>query len=250
MANGRNPGRVKRDTRRDGIQFVALPYVVLDSPAYASLGYPARALLFDMARQLGTENNGRLLASRACLKKRGWTSNDVIGRALKQLIAEGLVFQTVKGHRPNKASWYAVTWYDLAKLKGYDEGAALLFPRGAYVNGAHLNPSDGHKRPPIAPQSGTEANPPAPANGTVLPILEAASTPCHGHHLDMPSVLAVSGTLREPVQLTRAHFRPFNIERLKGLDRLCYQWARAVQSYPRQNAKRKDAGINEISKGI
>ena len=103
MANGRNRGQ-KGDSGRDAGGFVALPWSVLDCPAYARLSHPARALLFELARQFVRDNNGRLLASAAYLAKRGWKSADVITRAKRDLIEAGFVHETVKGHRPNKAS--------------------------------------------------------------------------------------------------------------------------------------------------
>ena len=60
MANGRNAGR-KGDSGRDPGAFVALPWSVLDSPAYARLSHPARSLLLEVARQFVRDNNGRLL---------------------------------------------------------------------------------------------------------------------------------------------------------------------------------------------
>lgn len=117
---------------RDAGGFVALPWVVLDSPAYQGLTMHARALLLEIARQLRGDNNGSLLCSRAYLLTRGWRSNDMATKARNELIEARLIHQTVVGHRPNKASWYAVTWQALDKLAGYDAGAAETFTRGAY----------------------------------------------------------------------------------------------------------------------
>lgn len=122
----------KSDPGRDPGGFVALPWSVLDSAAYARLSYPARALLLELARQFVRDNNGKLLASLSYLSKRGWNSADVISRAKKELLDAGFIHETVKGHRPNKASWYALTWYTLDRHKGYDYGAAETFKRGAY----------------------------------------------------------------------------------------------------------------------
>lgn len=119
MSNGRQLGRNARPDR-DGNQFVAMPVVVLDSPAYRGLSHPGRSLLMEIARQYVRDNNGRLLASAAYLSKRGWTSSDVITRAKRELLNAGFIFETVKGARPNKASWYAITWHPLDKIKGYD----------------------------------------------------------------------------------------------------------------------------------
>lgn len=117
---------------RDPGAFVAIPYSVLDSKAYIGLSYPAKALLLELARQYRGDDNGRLLLERKKLAARGWTSPEVIQRARDQLIGAGLVHETVKGRRPNKASWYAITWYTLDKLEGFDPGTALTFSRGAY----------------------------------------------------------------------------------------------------------------------
>src|SRR6218665_2481576 len=124
MANGRNPKRRGHDTSRDPGGFVALPWSVLDSRAYLGLSHPARALLLELARQLHGDDNGRLLLSRAHLLPRGWKSADVLQRAKQELLDAELVFETVKGQRPNKASWYAVTWHRLGKQDGFDHGAA------------------------------------------------------------------------------------------------------------------------------
>jgi len=132
MANGRN-NNAKGDTNRDAGGFVALPWAVLDCPAYSTLSHPARSLLMEFARQFVRNNNGRLLASSSYLRKRGWNSPDVITRAKRELLKAGFISETVMGHRPNKASWYAVTWLRLDNLNGYDAGAKELFRRGAYA---------------------------------------------------------------------------------------------------------------------
>jgi hypothetical protein len=83
--------------------------------------------------------------------KRGWNSSDTITNAKRQLLDGGFIYETVMGHRPNKASWYAVTWMALDKLPGYDYGAYEGFRRGAY-------------RQDITPIKNTSVKPPA---GTV-----------------------------------------------------------------------------------
>jgi hypothetical protein len=95
-----------------------------------------RSLLWEVARQYVRDNNGRLLLSAKYLRKRGWKSADVIARAKRELLDGGFIFQTVQGHRPNKASWYAVTWHPLDRIPGYDAGAARLFGRSAYEDPA------------------------------------------------------------------------------------------------------------------
>ena len=190
MANGRNKAS-KGNTGRDSGGFVALPWSVLDCPAYGRLSHPARALLFELARQFVRDNNGRLLASGTYLASRGWKSSDVITRAKRELLDAGFLFETVKGHRPNKASWYALTWRALDKIPGYDTGAALCFERGAYQKAAplkkSLTPSHGVENPAIAPPHGVERMPPTPSHGAIRATFDRPSTPSHGDHLEMPS---------------------------------------------------------------
>src|SRR5450830_1193283 len=128
MANGRNKLR-RVDTSRDAGGFVALPWSVLDCHAYAALSHPARALLLEIAR---------LLASAGHLEARGWKSRDVITRAKRELMDAGFIFETVKGQRPNRASWYAVTWMTLDRHPDFDAGALEGFQRGAYRRTAEV----------------------------------------------------------------------------------------------------------------
>ena len=157
MANGRSVGR--KGTGRDPGGFMALPWSVLDCPSYAALSHPARSMLLELGRQYVRDNNGRLLASGAYMASRGWKSNDVITRALRELLAAGFVHQTVRGQRPNKASWYAITWFSLDRHEGYDLGAVESFRRGSYrdkapIKNATLTPSRGVGGASIAPSHG------------------------------------------------------------------------------------------------
>jgi hypothetical protein len=193
MANARNPKRKGHDTGRWPGGFVALPWAVLDCPAYARLSHPARSLLWEFARQYVRDNNGRLLASSAYLSKRGWKSSDVIYRAKQELQVAGFIHETVMGHRPKKASWYALTWHTLDRIPGYDVGAAETFRRGAFqanapLKNASLIPSDGVERAAIAPSHGVQRAPPTPSHGAIRGGFAHFPTPSHGNHLDMPSV--------------------------------------------------------------
>jgi hypothetical protein len=173
MANGRS--KRKGGSGRDSGGFVALPWSVLDCAGYGQLSHPARALLLEFARQFVRDNNGRLLASGAYLAKRGWKSVDVVTRAKRELLDAGFIFETVKGQRPNRASWYAVTWQALDRLPGFDPGAIECFERGAYqkakpLKNATLTPSRGVEGPPIAPSHGAERGPSTPPHGAVRAI--------------------------------------------------------------------------------
>jgi hypothetical protein len=193
VANGRNKNRKGHDTSRDPGGFVALPWTVIDCPAYALLSHPARSLLWEFARQYVRDNNGRLLASGAYLAKRGWKSSDVIVRAKRELQEAGFIHETVMGHRPNKASWYAVTWRSLDKIPGYDPGATETFKRGAYqqstpLKNTSLTPAHGVMKTSIAPPRGVGRVPSTPSYGAISALLPTPSTPSRGNHLDMPSI--------------------------------------------------------------
>jgi hypothetical protein len=205
----RDPKR--RDSGRDAGGFIALPWSVLDSAAYLALSMHARALLLEIARQYVRDNNGRLLASRAFMAGRGWKSADMLTKAKRELLEGGFIYETVKGHRPNRASWYAITWQSLDKHPGFDQGAAHAFKRSAYQQGAplpmpkpkpsrdelyrkwdepknaSLKPPHGTESPSIGPSHGTETPQPVPPHGPIKAISGPLSVPPHGHHLDMPS---------------------------------------------------------------
>ncbi len=186
MANGRS-SRQKGDSGRDAGGFIALPWSVLDCLAYRRLSMHARAMLLEVARQFVKDNNGRLLMSRAYMATRGWKSMDMLNKCKAELIEAGFIFQTVQGHRPNKASWYAVTWRILDKLPGYDAGTEQLFKRGAYQNGAFLRPPHGTERAAIAPLHGTGKGLTVPPHGAISTVFSPRSVPPHGHHLEKPS---------------------------------------------------------------
>jgi len=197
-------GRDKRNKRHDNERidgpFIALPWHVVDSPAYMGLSHPAKALLIEIGRQFTGTNNGRLLASRAYLSKREWNSQDVITRALSELITAKLIHKTVQGHRPNKASWFAVTWRKLHLFSGYDAGSTETFVRGGYISLAikneSLKPYRGTKKLKTVPPNGLVEVKQTPSDGAVVATFSLTSKPSNGDHLDKPS--AVSETCLHP----------------------------------------------------
>lgn len=117
--------------KRDGGGFIAVPLSVLDCPTYTNLSTAATKLLWDAAAQLRGDNNGHLYCAWVVMAARGWKSEATLNRAKKELLNSGLLFETRKGARPNKAAWYAVTWMALDEITGMDISASS-FPRGAY----------------------------------------------------------------------------------------------------------------------
>jgi hypothetical protein len=141
----------------------------------------------EVARQFHRDDNGRMLLSQTYLKTRGWNSWDVISRAKQELLAAEFIFETVKGHRPNKASWYAVTWRRLDKLPGYDEGVERAFRQGAYRKNDPLTPPAEGRALPIAPSPGVRGPPSTPPPGAISPVSGGFSTPSPGDPLEKPS---------------------------------------------------------------
>lgn len=122
--------KAKRDG--GGGAVLLIPHCVLDSAAYLDLSGNAIKLLFDLAHQYNLKNNGSLLATFAYMSmKRGWTSADQLSKARWELLEHDLIVETVKGRRPNKASWFALTWLALDSIAGL-EISTQSFPRGAY----------------------------------------------------------------------------------------------------------------------
>ena len=174
---------------------MALPFGVLDSMAYRNLPHPARSLLLEVARQVQPDRNGQALLSGNYLAARGWKSSDVIIKAKRELIDAELIFETVKGARPNRAGWYAVTWRDLDPHPAYDPGTMKAFIRGRYrlkepiARGDALTPSNGAGTTPIAPPHGVGTTPATPRDGAIRPHFDPSPTPSDGDHLDV----AISG---------------------------------------------------------
>ena len=160
----------------DGTTFTKLPLLVLRSAGYRLAGHTARSLLFDLAMQYTSHNNGKLTACAKYLVPLGWKSNDVIVRARRELIDCGLIVETRKGARPNRAGWYALTWFDLDVTEGLDIDPKLYercFRRGFMrpdipaLQNASLTPRDGAATSPIAPADGTSNANAAPPDGAV-----------------------------------------------------------------------------------
>ncbi|MDR3411290.1 MAG: hypothetical protein P4L87_10160 [Formivibrio sp.] len=174
----------RKSTGRDGQQFVALPFVVLDSPAYLGLPYPSCALLLELARQYTGSNNGKLVLCDKFLAPRNWKSADVINRAKAHLLESGLIQETRKGQRPNKASWYALTWQTLDWSPEMDI-QRNGFERGAYLKNKKRPPAGGVEHMRIAPAGGVKGLPATPPDGAMQRDNMPSPTPLGGDYLDV-----------------------------------------------------------------
>src|SRR4051794_30199504 len=120
-------------SKRDGGMFLALPLSVLKSVAYINASAHARMLLFDLFMQYRGDNNGDFCAAWKVMRPRGWKSPTTLQKAKRSLIELGLICETRKGARPNKASLYALTWLDLDYCGGKLDISGKAFPRSAYL---------------------------------------------------------------------------------------------------------------------
>lgn len=118
--------------KRDGGAFVAVPLSVLNSVAYMGASPHAKALLWDLCSQLRADNNGDLGIAWKLMQPRGWKSEETLHKAKRELLDRGLIVESRKGARPNKASLFAVTWRDLDYCEGKLDMKPNAFPRGAY----------------------------------------------------------------------------------------------------------------------
>lgn len=173
-------------------RFVAVPMRVIDSDAYKRLSHPAARLLWDIATQCHGDDNGRLLTSIKYMAARGWKSCDTLHRAVGELERAGFIFKTVQGHRPNKASWWAVTFRPLNRLDGFDAGAEAGFSMWQFEKqppkNESINPSGGVESAPIVPSGGVEGFSIVPSGGAIEAIFDPLPIPSRGNPLEMPSL--------------------------------------------------------------
>lgn len=200
----------KKGKRRVDGRFIAFPHAVLLSQSYLALSHTARSLLFEIALQYMGENNGQMLASQNKLRPRGWKSADTLHRAKAELLAAGFVVETVKGGRPNKASWYAVTWWKLDSHPRYDEGVQLAFRlvRLPWRN-SRVTPAHGAQTPATAPNDSR----PSPRNGAMRLNQTPPPTPPDGEHLEAPSHGSDQGDAPKRAEAAagcRAHWKVAN----------------------------------------
>ena len=219
--------------KRDGKQFVLLPRVVLESPGYRQAGHAARSMLIDIAMQYTGHNNGKLVACAKYVGPIGWNSNATVLRSVRELLACGLLIETRKGARPNKAAWFALSWLDLDQGQGLDIDPKL-YRRGDYMRpdrpaaiggnartvkatearklaalkkraekqNVSLTPSNGAGRTAIAPSHGVRASILAPSDGAIRGTSGASSTPLHGAYLETPSAAVQTADAGSAVALS------------------------------------------------
>ncbi len=126
MGKSRSGKRGAGHKREEG-PFFAKPIAFLKSPLYRRLSRSAKVLIDDLGAQYNMENNGQLLATFNRLKDLGWGSEETLFHARRELEEAGITVETKKGGYPNRASWYALTFFDLDPHTDYDiKGSAFM----------------------------------------------------------------------------------------------------------------------------
>jgi hypothetical protein len=117
---GKAGGQLPAKPKKASEPFAMLPFEVMRSEAYKSLGYSGRALLIELVGFYYGSNNGQLWIAPEMLKERGFSKNTAF-RSYKELLIHGFIFQTKKGgSTKGVCSWYALTWLAIDKSDGMD----------------------------------------------------------------------------------------------------------------------------------
>jgi hypothetical protein len=181
-------------------RFTAMPHNVIHSAEYRALGFAARSLLFDIAAQFGGLNNGRLVCCMKYLKPLGWTSNDTVSRALKQLKDSGLIIQTRQGMRPpcSQAAWFAIGWLSLDVSNGLDI-EPTKYQRCKLTPIKPIKPINGVAKNKATPSKGIDASLAAPIGGAVDDEVKECSTPLGGEYIYLPSARSNSSNNHQQI---------------------------------------------------
>ena len=103
--------------RRTSEPFLSLPYSLIRHKNFKTLKAKPTKLLIDIASEYNGRNNGDLCAPLSIMRERGWSSNDQLFRARKELVARGILWVSRQGGR-NQCTLYALTWQPINDCGG------------------------------------------------------------------------------------------------------------------------------------
>jgi len=146
--------RPKQKSGHKGRKFVMLWHDLLDLPDYIRLSDKAKVLLPYILRQYNGKNNGDFCAPLSLMKRYGWTSNDTLPKAIKELIGANLLLLSRQGGR-RQCNLYAVTFYQIDECNGkLDIPPTSRPPRPLSLEKIPV-PSHGIQKPSIVPPDGS-----------------------------------------------------------------------------------------------
>lgn len=152
------PKRHNQKGRSTTERFLALPYHLLNSPAWLSLSAVTRCVFIELAARYKGNNNGYLALSVRDAAERVGCSKDSAARALADLIARGFIECCARGHFDRKsphASEYRLTLYSCDRT-------------GARASKAFMSWRDEPAKSVAGPMAGTAGR----MGGTVTPITQ------------------------------------------------------------------------------
>ncbi|MFC7516595.1 hypothetical protein ACFQUU_16420 [Herbaspirillum sp. GCM10030257] len=118
MSRSRDKALKTAKQARGNGAFLPFRLDVLRSPALASLSPYASKLLLDIASQWSMGKNGdACVAFEKVMRARGWRSKATLYKALKELVASGLIVQTRQGSL-HECSLYALGWLAIDECAG------------------------------------------------------------------------------------------------------------------------------------
>lgn len=129
--------RDKAKGRRESGAFIPIPCKVINSENFKRLNGKAIKLLLDLCSQLrfkqgGTINNGDLNATMTDMRPRGWTSNETLDFAIKELLHYGFIIATRKPTAKKVCILYAVTWWAIDECNGKLDDTPTSSPPNNY----------------------------------------------------------------------------------------------------------------------
>ena len=110
--------RKKAKNRLEKGSFITVRKDILNHPNYHSLSHRAARLLWDIYGQYNGHNNGDFCATYSVFKKKGWSSNDQLRKALEELKKKGWIVITRHGGLNMGCNLYAVTWESIDECNG------------------------------------------------------------------------------------------------------------------------------------
>lgn len=194
--------------------FSAMPHGVMDSNAFQGAGHTARSLLYELIRQLSGRNNGHLQLTSPWLKKRGWSSADVVQRAKGELIERGLIVLTRQGGLNTGPCLYGVTWLQISNFVGldlspqnYHPGQWRLMDKSPLIE--KRGPSSA-SRSGAVPSHGATALLSVPPHGAKTALSGAQAVPSHGNNVSTntpPGAVVIARRIARPRSIVGATAR-------------------------------------------
>lgn len=168
-------------------RFLPLPHSIIKSKEFRGLSFSAVSLLIDIAVQHNGNNNGKLVCTMKYLRPLGWSSNDTVTRAKRQLEKSGLIIQTRQGMKPpcSQAAWFAIGWLALEVENGLDiSSRAYRKCITTPIDG--LSPIKGMKKAVSTPTKRSTEQTCTPENGVIAHTKGMPRTPINGEYIELP----------------------------------------------------------------